>query len=84
MTVRRVNLSQEPTEFTTNEQVNALMQASGGEDLPAILVDGEMVSKARYPSRKELAAWSNLAFADQDAGASATSHCSSNTKSSCC
>ncbi|MGS2744133.1 arsenite efflux transporter metallochaperone ArsD [Halomonas sp. LS-001] len=84
VTVRRINLSQEPIEFTINEDVNALMQASGGDDLPAVLVDGKMVSKARYPARKELAAWSNLPFEDQDTCASATSHCSSNTKSSCC
>ncbi|MFN2411185.1 MAG: arsenite efflux transporter metallochaperone ArsD, partial [Halomonas sp.] len=72
VTVRRINLSQEPTEFTINEEVKVLMQASGGDDLPAILVDGKMVSKARYPSRKELAAWNHLAFEDQDTAASAS------------
>ena len=84
VTVRRINLSQEPTEFTINEQVNALIQASASDDLPAILIDGEMVSKARYPSRKELAAWSNLAFEDRESSASSSSCRPSNTKSSCC
>ncbi|MDR5900072.1 arsenite efflux transporter metallochaperone ArsD [Halomonas vilamensis] len=84
VTVRRVNLSQEPTEFTTNEEVNALMQASGGDDLPAILIDGKMVSKARYPTRKELAAWNNLPFEAQDTAAPVSPCGSSNTKSSCC
>jgi len=49
VTVRRINLSQEPTEFTINEEVNALIQASGSDDLPAILVDGKMVSKRAIP-----------------------------------
>ena len=84
VTVRRINLSQEPAEFTINEEVNALMHASGGDELPAILIDGKMVSKARYPSRKELAAWNNLAFEDQDTAASASPCCSLNAKSSCC
>ena len=75
VTVRRINLSQEPAEFTINEQVNALIQASGSDGLPAILVDGEMVSRARFPSREELAAWSSLAFEDQDSAASASPCC---------
>lgn len=52
--VRRINLSQEPAEFVANGAINALMQASGGEDLPALLVEGSVVSKGRYPSRAEL------------------------------
>lgn len=61
ITVRRINLSQEPAEFAANAIIRDLMQASEGDDLPAILVDGELVSKARYPSRPELAAWAGLA-----------------------
>ena len=84
VTVRRINLSQEPTAFTMNEEINVLMQTSGGDDLPAILVDGQMVSKARYPDRKEMAALSNLPFEDQATAAPATSCGASNTKSTCC
>lgn len=60
VTVRRINLSQEPAEFAANETIRQLMQDSEGDDLPAILVDGELVSKARYPSRTELAGWAGL------------------------
>lgn len=61
VTVRRIGLSREPAEFAANPVVRELMQASGGDDLPAILVDGALVSKARYPSRAELAAWTGVA-----------------------
>ena len=59
--VRRINLSQEPAEFTKNEEINALMQESGGDELPAILVDDVLVSTSRYPSRRELSSWANIA-----------------------
>jgi AhpD family alkylhydroperoxidase len=60
VTVRRINLSQEPAEFAANETIHALMQDSEGDDLPAILVDGKLVAKARYPSRAELADWTGV------------------------
>ena len=60
VTVRRISLSQEPAEFTANQAINQLMQESGGDDLPAIVVDDAIVSQACYPSRQELAAWSGL------------------------
>lgn len=59
--VRRINLSQEPAEFVANGAIHALMQASDGEDLPALVVEGGIVSKGRYPSRAELAAWTGVA-----------------------
>lgn len=62
--VRRINLSQEPAEFVANAAINALMQASGGEDLPALMVEGSVVSKGRYPSRAELTAWAGLSPAE--------------------
>lgn len=84
VTVRRINLSQEPTEFTMNEDVNALMQASGGDDLPAILVDGKLVAKACYPSREALAAWANLEVEKAAVAEPKSSCCGPSTKSSCC
>ena len=38
-----------------NDLIRDLMQASGGDDLPAFVLDGKLVAKARYPSRKDLA-----------------------------
>lgn len=60
ITVRRISLSQEPGEFAANTIIRDLMQASDGDDLPAVLVDGALVSKARYPDRAELAGWVGL------------------------
>jgi len=58
--VRRITLSQEPAEFVTNGAIKALMQKSDGEDLPALVVEGRIVSQGRYPSRAELAIWAGL------------------------
>ncbi len=59
--VRRINLSQEPMEFVSNPAIKALMDASGSDALPAIMVAGDVVSSARYPSRADLASWAGLA-----------------------
>lgn len=76
--VRRINLSQEPAEFVANGAINALMQASGGEDLPALLVEGSVVSKGRYPSRAELTGWAGLVPAETAVPAVAS------TRAGCC
>lgn len=58
--VRRINLSQEPMEFVSNPEIKALMAASDGDDLPAFVIEGRIVSQAYYPSRSELAAWAGI------------------------
>jgi len=59
--VQRFGLSREPAEFVANDLIRDLMQASGGDDLPAFVVDGKLVAKAHYPDRTELAAWAGVA-----------------------
>ena len=54
--VRRFNLAQEPARFVENEAVKAIVDRSGGDDLPVILVDGRLGVSGRYPARAELAA----------------------------
>jgi hypothetical protein len=54
--VRRYNLSNEPGRFVENPEIKALLDRSGGDDLPAILVGDALVASARYPARDELAA----------------------------
>jgi hypothetical protein len=54
--VRRINLAQEPSAFAENPEVKALLERSGDEDLPAIVVGTRLVSQGRYPTRAELAA----------------------------
>lgn len=58
--VRRFNLAQEPGRFVENAAVKALLDRSGGDDLPAILVEDELVASARYPGRDELAAMAGV------------------------
>ena len=58
--VRRFNLAQEPAAFAGNAQVKSLLERSGGDDLPAILVGDRLVASARYPGRDELAAMAGI------------------------
>jgi len=74
-TVRRVNLSQEPMEFVTQPAVKALMDATGGDDLPAILIGGRIVSQGRYPSRAELSTMAAIGSADAEAGMEMPAQC---------
>jgi hypothetical protein len=52
--VRRFNLAQEPASFVANAEVKAILDRSGGDELPAILVGGSLVAYGRYPGRDEL------------------------------
>jgi Arsenical resistance operon protein ArsD len=54
--VERINLAQEPGRFAENRAVKAVLDRSGGDELPAILVGDELVATGRYPGRHELAA----------------------------
>jgi AhpD family alkylhydroperoxidase len=56
--VERHNLSQEPQVFAEREFVRALLAERGDDALPAVVVDGELRSSGRYPSRQELSSWS--------------------------
>jgi len=53
--VERINLAQEPGRFVENAAVKELLDRSGGDDLPAIIVDDTLVANGRYPGREELA-----------------------------
>ncbi|MEX2216801.1 MAG: arsenite efflux transporter metallochaperone ArsD [Phycisphaeraceae bacterium] len=58
--VQRFNLSQEPMAFVKHEGVRQIVVQTHGKGLPVVVVDGELVSQARYPSRSELAAFVEL------------------------
>ena len=53
--VRRYNLAQEPAAFTANPQVKQVVDATGGDGLPVVVVDGRVVSQEEYPTRRQLA-----------------------------
>ncbi len=58
--IERFNLAQQPTAFAANATVLKLLERSGQEVLPVVLVDGEVALSGRYPQRKELAQWAGL------------------------
>lgn len=59
--IQRFNLAQQPLAFAENPVVRALLERSGPEALPLVLVDGEVAMAGRYPERKQLARWAGIA-----------------------
>ena len=51
--VQRHNLSNAPQEFISNKVVNEFINVNGVDELPAIVVDGEIVMTGRYPTNEE-------------------------------
>lgn len=52
--VERFGLSADPQAFIANCSVAELLKIEGPECLPLVYVDGELVSKSRYPDNKQL------------------------------
>lgn len=84
VTVRRINLSQEPAEFAQNDEINTLMQATGGDDLPAILIDNQLVTKGCYPARDDLAKWVGVSVSEIHENEQPLSCSITKAKTSCC
>jgi len=84
--VHRLNLAQEPERFVENADVKAILERSGGEDLPAIVVGNKLVTNGRYPRRGELAALAGLDpdLAGNSPGASDPDDKTPKASGSCC
>jgi hypothetical protein len=52
--VERYNLAQEPKAFVENPAVLASLNAENTACLPLVLIDGEIVARATYPTRARL------------------------------
>ena len=52
--VERFNLTGNPAAFVENEKIGELLQSKGADILPVVLLDGEIVKMAGYPSNEEL------------------------------
>ncbi len=61
--VTRINLSQEPTKFAENDVVKGVLESSGVEGLPVVIIGDQMHSFGRYPARGELAEMADITFA---------------------
>ncbi|WP_020072489.1 arsenite efflux transporter metallochaperone ArsD [Faecalispora sporosphaeroides] len=51
--IERYNLSNSPQEFINNKAVNEFININGVDELPVIVVDGEIVITGRYPTNEE-------------------------------
>lgn len=58
--IERYNLAQQPAAFAGNEAVRSEITERGVESLPIVLVDGQVMSRGKYPTREQLAEWSGL------------------------
>lgn len=58
--VDRFNLSSAPMEFVNNAAINAFINDKGPEDLPAILMDENIILSGRYPTNDEFTQWLQL------------------------
>jgi len=71
----RYGLSSEPQAFVANAGVAELLQSEGPECLPLTFVDGDVVSKGRYPSNEQLQAILKRAGIDVTFGEKKKSAC---------
>ena len=55
--IERYNLAQQPAAFAESVTVREVLAAEGVDSLPLVIVDGQVVSRASYPSREQLTAW---------------------------
>lgn len=60
VTIERFNLAQQPMAFAQNGLVKAVLELSGEEALPVVLVNGEVALAGRYPSRSEITRWAGI------------------------
>ena len=60
--VIRINLSQEPAAFVQNDKVKSVLDNSGVDGLPAIMLENKLISSGRYPARGELAEMTGIDY----------------------
>lgn len=58
--IERFNLAQQPMVFAQNGAVKGVLERSGEQALPVVLVNGEIAMVGRYPNRAELARWAGI------------------------
>lgn len=58
--VERFNLTNTPMKFITNKAINQLINDKGVDELPATVVDGEIIIRGRYPTNEEIVELLNI------------------------
>lgn len=51
--VERYNLNNAPIEFVRNQIINKFVNEKGVDDLPVVMLDGEIIITGRYPTKEE-------------------------------
>ena len=84
--LERMNLAQQPMAFADNPVVRAFLEEHGEQELPLILVDGEIAVSGRYPDRAELAELAGAPAPAESVGTAAAAEgcCGPAEKSSGC
>ena len=58
--VERYGLTSHPRAFIANAKINNLLKSKGSDALPAVVVNGEIVKTAAYPTNEQFAKWLNV------------------------
>jgi hypothetical protein len=66
-TVTRWNLAQNPAEYAQHDLVKRLLTEEGVDCLPLVIVDDRVMSRSEYPSRENLALWTNTSLTSKTA-----------------
>jgi len=85
--IERYNLAQQPGAFVANPEVGNVLAKQGTDCLPIVSVNGEIVTKAIYPTREQLASLAGVkADEAQCCGESAPekSGCCGSESGDCC
>lgn len=51
--VKRYNLNSAPMEFVENKVINRFINEKGVDELPAVILEGEIIITKRYPTNEE-------------------------------
>lgn len=60
--VVRFNLAQDAAKFAENVAVQQMLHSNGVDCLPLVIVNDQVVSRSEYPSRENLALWTETTF----------------------
>jgi hypothetical protein len=81
--VERYSLAQQPQAFIQNATVHKLLSTEGTDCLPLIVVDGQIVNRAKYPSRAILSRWTE-SFAERSLSAGCCGGAPKDSANACC
>ena len=62
--VERFNLTNNPAAFVENEKIGELLKSKGADILPVVLLDGEIVKMAGYPSNEVFSVYTGGNFSE--------------------